>query len=217
MSAADPNAHSIATDDPANLYNLLFLKVFPSGVWRRWPVAGFLALLLAGCAGLPGMPEAPETFVLSGKVGVREARESFSANLLWHQKGEAFDIDLWGPLGQGRVKLVKKDDGIVLRSDRGVLAEGEADAVMRAHLGWSLPVDVLPAWVQGGPYAGAPAEGLSRDDEGRLTAFTQLGWAVLLERYQTVQDGEAGRDLPTRITATRDDARVRLVVSEWRL
>ena len=174
-------------------------------------------LLIGGCAGVPGMPETPETFVLSGKVGVREARESFSANLLWHQKGEAFDIDLWGPLGQGRVKLVKKGDGIELRSDQGVLAEGDADTVMRAHLGWSLPVDVLPAWVQGTPFMGAPVAEVARDPEGRLTGFTQLGWAVALERYLTVPDGARHRDLPTRITATREDARVRLVVSEWRL
>jgi outer membrane lipoprotein LolB len=207
------------------LYNLLFLKVFPEkmfpdlGRWLR--LAAVLVVgpfgLLAGCAGLPGMPESPETFVLTGKVGVREARESFSANLLWHQKGEAFDIDLWGPLGQGRVKLVKKGDGIELRSDQGVLAEGESDRVMREHLGWSLPVDVLPAWVQGGPYAQAPVADLARDAQGRLTGFTQLGWTVVLERYQAVPDGAVERDLPTRITATRDTSRVRLVVSEWRL
>jgi outer membrane lipoprotein LolB len=213
----DPNPHSIATDDPANLYNLLFLKVFPAMCRCRWLLALIAGLLAAGCAGLPDMPEAPETFVLSGKVGVREAQESFSANLLWHQKGEAFDIDLWGPLGQGRVKLVKKGDGIQLRSDQGVLAEGDADSVMKAHLGWSLPVDVLPAWVQGGPYAGAPVAELARDGEGRFTGFTQLGWAVVLERYETVRDGTGDRDLPTRITATREGARVRLVVSEWRL
>ncbi len=196
------------------------MKVIPRlACWRRLTGAMLIAapLLIAGCAGLPGMPESPETFVLTGKVGVREARESFSANLLWHQKGEAFDIDLWGPLGQGRVKLVKKGDGIELRSDQGVLAAGEADAVMREHLGWSLPVDVLPAWVQGTPYAGEPAEAVVRDADGRLTGFSQLGWAVVLERYQAIQDGASARDLPTRITATREGARVRLVVSEWRL
>jgi len=176
-----------------------------------------LAPFLASCVGLPEAPEVPETFVLSGKVGVREARESFSANLLWHQKGDAFDIDLWGPLGQGRVKLVKKGDGIQLRSGRGVLAEGDADQVMREHLGWSLPVDVLPAWVQGEPFLDAPVTDLARDVEGRVTGFRQLGWAVVLERYQPVQHAAGYRDLPTRVTATRDASRVRLVISEWRL
>ena len=187
---------------------------------RRW-LAAFLCLAVAGCTGLPRPPETPETFVLTGKVGVREADESFSANLLWHQMGEAFEIDLWGPLGQGRVKLVKKDGEIRLESDKGVLAQGEPEAVMRAHLGWSLPLAVLPAWVQGGPVDEMPVSGLTRDEAGRVLGFEQLGWQVALERYQSVgtdaAPGGPERELPRRITATRDDARVRLVISEWRL
>lgn len=211
------------------MYNLLFLKVFLTVFLRRSQVQpgrlglapALFCLFASGCAGLPGPPETPETFVLTGKVGVRQADESFSANLLWHQIGEGFEIDLWGPLGQGRVKLVKKDGEISLESDRGVLARGEPEAVMQAHLGWSLPLAVLPAWVQGGPLAGVAATGLEEDAEGRVSGFEQLGWQVALERYQRVpigvDEGAGSRDLPRRITATRDDARVRLVVSEWRL
>ena len=188
---------------------------------RMGSVHVLLCLVLAGCAGLPGPPEQPETFVLSGKVGVREADGSFSANLLWHQIGDGFEIDLWGPLGQGRVKLVKKDGEITLESDRGVLAQGEAETVMQTHLGWSLPLAVLPAWVQGGPLVDLPVTGLEEDAEGRVTGFQQLGWSVVLERYLGVPygvgEGAGQRQLPRRITATRDDARVRLVVSEWRL
>ena len=204
---------------------MLFLKVFLNR--RRRLARNVLlpaiacCLLIGGCAGVPGPPETPETFVLTGKVGVREADESFSANLLWHQMGEAFEIDLWGPLGQGRVKLVKKDGEIRLVSDKGVLAQGEPEAIMRAHLGWSLPLAVLPAWVQGGPFAEAPATGLRQDESGRVLGFEQLGWAVVLERYAAVPvsaDSEAAeRYLPRRVTATREDARVRLVISEWRL
>ena len=208
---------------------MLFLKVFPLKLIRVFPAStrsrllptAFCCLLIAGCAGLPGLPEAPETFVLTGKVGVREADQSFSANLLWHQRGEGFEIDLWGPLGQGRVKLVKKDGEISLESDKGVLARGEPETVMRTHLGWSLPLEVLPAWVQGGPFADIPATGLRQDEAGRVLAFEQLGWGVVLEGYQSVPI-DAGpdaseRDLPRRVTATREDARVRLVISEWRL
>jgi outer membrane biogenesis lipoprotein LolB len=87
---------------------------------------------------------------------------------------------------------------------------------MHDHLGWSLPLDVLPAWVQGEPFPTVPVANLARDEEGRVTGFSQLGWAVVLERYQSVEEGLGVRDLPTRITASRADARVRLVISEWR-
>jgi outer membrane lipoprotein LolB len=184
------------------VYKLLFLNVF-------------LALFCAGCVARPTIPEAPEVFVLRGKVAITEAGEHFTANLLWHQRGKGFEMDLWGPLGQGRVHIVQEAGEVRITNEQGVLMAGEPNRVMRDQLGWSLPLDVLPAWVQGAPLSDVPAEAEVRDEAGRLVSFTQLGWAVALERYQTVSAGN--RVLPTRITAIRSDARVRLVVSEWRL
>ncbi len=185
-----------------NFYNSLFLNVF-------------LILLVAGCATRPVPPQSPETFALRGKVAVREGEVRFGANLLWHQRGQDFEMDLWGPLGQGRVNLVKEGERIRLRTGDGQVTEGPADTLMRARLGWSLPLDTLPAWVRGEPLAGVPAEALARDAQGRITGFRQLGWDVALGGYRRVAQGV--RDLPTRITATREAARIRLVVSGWRL
>lgn len=184
-----------------NRYNLLFLNVF-------------LVFVTTGCATVPQSPESPETFLLRGKVAVAESVEHFSANLLWHQRGEGFEIDLWGPLGQGRTKIVKTDDEIEIRTDRGVVLAGEPATVMRDELGWSLPMDVLPSWVQGRPFAGVASSDLVRDEAGRLNGFKQLGWTVTLGRYQNVDDR---RVLPTRVTATRAESSVRLVITEWQL
>lgn len=172
-------------------------------------------LLCAGCVSRPPLPEVPEVFVLRGKVAITEAGEHFTANLLWHQRGEGFEMDLWGPLGQGRVHIVREAGEVRLTNDQGTLLAGEPDQVMREALGWSLPLDVLPAWVQGAPLPDVPAEGEVRDAAGQLVSFSQLGWSVALDRYETVAPGTSA--LPTRITAVRGDARVRLVVSEWRL
>ncbi len=153
--------------------------------------------------------------MLRGKVAVTESGGHFTANLLWHQRGEGFEMDLWGPLGQGRMRIIREAGEVRLTNADGVLMAGDPDRVMREQLGWSLPLDVLPAWVQGAPLAGVPVQAEMRDEAGRFVSFSQLGWSVALERYQTVAEGN--RALPTRITASRADARVRLVVSEWRL
>lgn len=177
-----------------------------------------LLVLAAGCAGLPRVPEAPETFALKGKLAVRENGEHYTANVLWHQRGEGFEIDLWGPLGQGRVQLVKQGGEIHLNNAQGdVLTSGDADAVMRRELGWTLPVEVLPAWVQGQPLATIEAHDLSRDDSGHVSAFRQLDWRVALDRYETVVGDAVSRELPTRITAENDRTRLRLVISEWQI
>jgi len=188
-----------------DFYKLLFLNVF-------------FTAIVTGCVSLPPAGDTPGAFALKGKVAVRENGENFSANILWQQTGGGFEIDLWGPLGQGRTQLVKKNAEIQVLNGRGeVLTRGDAEAVMREQIGWALPIEVLPAWVQGRPVASEAADELSYDDSGRVASFRQLDWSVQLERYETLSNTEGTRDLPTRITAWNERTRLRLVISEWEI
>jgi outer membrane lipoprotein LolB len=184
-------------------------------------------LALGGCATLPRSAPAEGGFHLRGKLGVLYGDESFSAQFLWRQQAEAFTIDLWGPLGQGRVQLIGTDRRLALREGDGTLiSEGPPAAVMRAHLGWTLPLEVLPQWVRGRPAPGRPVTDRALDENGQLTAFRQLGWQVTLERYRQVA-AEADDDpesvpadpvaLPHRVTAEREGYRVRLAIADWRV
>lgn len=184
-------------------------------------------LLLTGCASLPDAGPAAGGFNLRGKLGVIQHEESFSGRFLWRQDAQAFVIDLWGPLGQGRVQLDGNPRRLVLREgDGSVISRGAPETVMRRHLGWSLPLAVLPQWVRGQPAPGLPVSDRRFDDQGRLVAFTQLDWQVELERFQRVAGAGAGSAgavpvadseavLPHRITASRGAYRLRLAVSEW--
>ena len=203
------NAYSNVSEAFADWYKPLFLNVFFT-----------MALLgtVSGCVTMPPPSGADDEFSVKGKVAVRDASERFSANVLWVQQGAAFTIDLWGPLGQGRVQLVKQGDLVVLKDGQGeVITSGDAETVMRRHLGWSLPVDVLPAWIQGRPLDSVSAQGLSHGESGELTAFEQLDWQVSLDRYRTVESSTGPRQLPGRVTAEKEAARVRLVVTEWQI
>ncbi len=182
----------------------------------------FLTLWLSGCAALRGPgalpPPGPGGFELRGKLGISDAGESFSARFLWRQEGADFNIDLWGPFGQGRVQLVGDERELTLLDGDGVvLTRGPHEAVMRSNLGWSLPLGVLPAWVQGRPDAHWPARGETRDEAGHLTAFSQLDWRVELERFARPDGDPAAAELPHRVTAQRGPYRVRLAISDWRI
>jgi outer membrane lipoprotein LolB len=172
---------------------------------------------LAGCVAVPRPEVAPGEFLLRGKLGVVQDDESFSARFLWHQQDDSFAMDVWGPLGQGRVRLEGTAGRLtLLDGDGSVLSEGPAEAVMAAQLGWSLPLSVLPEWVRGRPAPGHRASRRDYDDAGRLVAFDQLRWRVELDRFAPA-DAAGGPLLPFRVTATRDAYRVRLAVSEWRI
>lgn len=203
-----------------NVYKFLFLNTF-------------FCLICTGCVSRPPAPPIGG-FQLKGKVAVEDSGERFSASFLWHQVGPEYDIDLWGPLGQGRVHLRGDSEWLAVVDGHGtVVRQGPRDGVMRAELGWSMPLDVLPVWVLGAPRQDLPADLLEYDAQGRLQTFTQLGWRVEFAQFREVQLSTERRWLPRRVDAYRvayqagveDDpvahrkaaTRVRLIIADWQI
>ena len=114
-------------------------------------------------------------FQLRGKLGVEQPSKSVSARFVWRQRDSGFTIDLWGPLGQGRVRLTGDAHSIAVVDGKGaILSEGDHDEVMRAHLGWTLPLEVLPDWVLGTPSNAALHQHPEYDAAGHLVATSVL-------------------------------------------
>ncbi|MDX5387966.1 MAG: outer membrane lipoprotein LolB, partial [Marinobacter sp.] len=51
------------------------------------------------------------------------------------------------------------------------------------------------------------------DDQQRLAIIRQDGWEIRYDRWQAFIDDLP--QLPARITALKDDKRVRVVISDW--
>jgi len=171
-----------------------------------------LTLLLAGCVATPLVPADDLNFQILGKIGIKQDGEGFSANFDWRQHSQArYEIDVWGPLGQARTQL-KGDQGVmqVSRGDQ-VLALGQPGEVMLAHLGWSMPLDVLPAWIRGEPAAQYDFDDRRFDDQGRVVEFTQAGWAVSLGRFSQRDNIST----PGRIKASQADRTITVIVREY--
>ncbi|MDE0659810.1 MAG: lipoprotein insertase outer membrane protein LolB [Gammaproteobacteria bacterium] len=172
--------------------------------------------LLSACAVLPPLGDGlAADFRLRGKIGVRDQSSpagSFSASFDWIQAGDAFAIELWGPLGQGRTRLTGDDEALTVTDAHGVTLAGKSpEALMQEHLGWSAPVHVLQYWIRGRLAPGQNATALERDADGHLTRFEQLGWAVELSRWRQ----SAAGTFPSRVRATRHDRRITVVCKEW--
>lgn len=181
-------------------YKPLFLKLF-------------LLVALAGCVNLPQRQETDQ-FQVIGKISVRDTKAHFSSRFSWIQAASGYQIELWGPLGQGRTRLDGDGHNLTITDSAGrVQVEGPPAEVMRANLGWDLPLEVLPQWMLGRPANGHQVEGRNFAADGVLIEFYQLGWHVLYDRF--TQDGE--RQLPGRIDAVRGEYRIRLIVSRWQI
>ena len=171
----------------------------------------FALLLLGGCVAKPVPLNPGVDFRVSGKFGIRDGREGYSARFSWQQSMDAYDIEVWGPLGQGRTQL--RGDSLSMAVFQGgeVLTRGAPEDVMAASLGWSVPVAVLPAWIRGMPHRQVAHAAAVRDDQGRYTEFVQADWRVELSRYERSVDGAT----PGRIVAENGARRVTVLVRDY--
>lgn len=165
-------------------------------------VACLLALFLASCAAvpppapLPSLTAVPAAFEMSGRLAVRQGDRSEIARLRWtHRPGS----DRWAfasPLGNEVARIESSANGATLTQAGGPQenAASFADLTQRI-LGIALEPAALATWLHGTVPPAAPGE-----------------WSVTIEETQ-----RAGAvDLARRISATRGDVVVRLVVDEYR-
>ncbi|MBW4935716.1 lipoprotein insertase outer membrane protein LolB [Marinobacter sp. F4206] len=152
---------------------------------------------------------------LMGKLAVRQPSDSGTALINhWIQNGEAYDLALSSSfLGMGSTTLKGVPGFIELTLPSGdTYRSGEPEALVEAATGWQLPLNHLVWWIRGLPDPGDDFR-LLFDESSQLAMIRQAGWEIRYDRWQQFLPDHP--TLPAKITALKDDKRVRLVVSEW--
>lgn len=187
-----------------------------------------LPLLLAACSTLraPGAPSAAQerlyderqqhlgqiqNWAIEGKLALTDGQDGGSGYFRWERGVHTDHMDFHGALGRGAWRLDAGPDGAELELANGELyRSANLDELVQRHAGWRIPVDYLAWWVRG---LAAPAgiEGRALDDSGRLIELRQAGWVIRFDRYRSF--GEV--DLPVKLSASREEARLRLAVRDW--
>ena len=104
-----------------------------------------------------------------------------------------------------------------VETSRGQVLEGmQAQAAINDQLGFAPPLEALRYWLLGLQAPGADALE-QRNPDGQLLWLTQLGWRVEYQEFgpQPIATGRIA--LPKRLSATREDLRLRVVIDRWRL
>jgi len=96
-----------------------------------------------------------------------------------------------------------------------VMSYAGPDAIERFltdQLGWSFPARSTRYWILGiaDPRFSSRTE---HDADGWLVTLEQDGWVVMYDRFVEAQ----GRWMPRKIVMENEQARVKLIVDQWRL
>lgn len=202
----------------------------------RTLIVAAVAALLAACAAQPVRPdltpaqiataqaaqlerervlEADADWSLVGRIAVSNRGKGGSGRVEWKRTGAGYAVALSAPVTRQSWRLSGDGAHAVLEGLEGGPRHGvDARLLLLEATGWDIPVEALGDWVRG---ARSPAAGPARIEYGaNLLPWTmeQEGWRI---EYQWPESpvGPATTPLPTRLDATRGEARVRLIVDEW--
>lgn len=163
-------------------------------------MACLVAFAAAACATaprspLPDLERVPVSFEMSGRIAIRTTERSDIAKLRWTRRGRS---DLWiiaSPLGNEVARLESGPSGTTLaRAGQPTVNASSFQELTENVLGVGLDPDRLAAWLHGNTPNGGAGD-----------------WKVTLDETQ-----KAGAvSIARRITATRGDVVVRLVVDEY--
>lgn len=152
---------------------------------------------------------------LLGKLAVRQPSDSGTAIINhWVQKGETYDLALSSSfLGMGSTSLKGMPGFIELTLSNGeTYRSGDPEALVKAATGWQLPLQSLTWWIRGLPAPDGDFR-LLFDEKGELAIIRQAGWEIRYDRWHEPRGDQPA--LPARVTALKEQKRVRVVVSNW--
>lgn len=159
---------------------------------------------------------AAPAWALEGRVAVANGRDGGSGRIEWTQRDGRFDVALSAPVTRQSWRLSGGAGPATLDGLAGGTRTGpDAAQLLEEATGWIVPVEALGCWVRGARADAArfgPARLRWRAD-GALAGLEQNGWSLTFDAWQPAATGAS--TLPARVTATRADARVRLVVDAW--
>ena len=186
----------------------------------RWAGVWLLPFMLAGCASMPPAPQPvtrptqaePVSFVLAGRIVVKQHEQRSSATMRWTHQPDADEILLFAPLGQTVARIQRNGQSVTLDTGEQHLIAQDAEELTQQALGWRLPLSGLEYWVLGLP-APTAAFDLQRADNGQINVLRQNGWTITYSSYAS----PAADSLPTRLGLSRDGLDIQLRIDEWEL
>jgi outer membrane lipoprotein LolB len=178
------------------------------------PVFGVVA-----CSSLPEVPvdtyslndmrvlQQQRQWYFEGRLALTDERDSISASVSWRHRSGRDDIELAGPLAQGKLIISVGPDVVVVDDgDKRQEFRGAVDEVLAEQLGVNMPVNALTYWVLG---VVDPEQAFVEQADG----FVQAGWRVSFKDMRRVN----ALLLPRKINAVKEKTIIKLIVDQWDL
>lgn len=151
-----------------------------------------------------------ETFKVAGKLSFKQEDKGGNAKFIWQQRGKAFTLRLFNPLGGEEARL-QYEGGLYRLKVPGEPWQESAqiEPLFEQHLGWYAPVGYLPYWLKGVPGPQSPNRLIKRVSE---VVIVQGGWEVTYDQTESIQSFTVPTSLRFQQTTGNKHTRVKMTL-----
>lgn len=196
------------------------------------PISLLALLYLGGCATTENLQQASSPFMeehtrnlsqlthwqLAGKIRLKTAERSDSANIQWLQQDGNYQLTLSGPFGQTGAILEGTPCQVILTiPDEGRFSDRSPESLLYNHFGWDLPLNSLFYWVRTLPAPGSDYQS-QLNEQKQLARLQQDGWEIHYDRYRTaISPDTAPPKLPGRMKIAKGKLELTFIINQWLL
>jgi len=176
-------------------------------------------LFLSGCVSIPMQPDNERvqqlkqmrTWTVKGRISLKTPKENFIANLLWRQQEKGYLIRIYNNLGQTYAQISQTGSSMItLEFDKKKYHGKNAQKLLKAILGWDLPIKEMAEWIKG--YNLSKRSSSKKNENGTLRSLSYKNWFVDFNRYAQYKK----RILPTQIELKNTDILLKISIHDWK-
>lgn len=184
--------------------------------YKKLLLLGSLLLFLNACTSQPSLPAATKDlkpngqlwhWQAQGRIAFANKKSNHSANLDWQQDGYNYQLQLFGPLGQGSARIEGKPFKVILTTSDGKQIEAtNPEQLLAENSTWELPLSNMLYWIRG---ITAPG----KFQQINKQTFIQNNWRVEWRRFSEVDEHQ----LPSLLIAEKGHLSFRLAINKWQI
>ena len=174
----------------------------------------------------------PQAWTANGRISVIRGEENWYARFSWIQQGNDFQIRFTGPLGETRLQVSQTSSDVRLNTPSASRSGDDLEQLILQETGWIFPVSSLRYWLHGQAEPSVTAK-IQYNKTAQIRAIDQQGWHIQYTRWMPVTESAtaesataksataksaiATKVLPKKLVITRDDLKIKIIISQWLL
>jgi len=155
-------------------------------------------------------------FKFTGRIGIQIPKKGYSGSIKWqHTNPQSDEIIFYSPLGSQVAVIKQSAQKATLPNHKGkTFSAPTAQALIKKHLGWQLPVKQLSQWLIGMPEQQLSANTkIQYDEQGHVANFSFLDWHVNYSKYAKWDHVT----LPGKLSIKSKDLSLKLIAKDWQV